>query len=58
MNTSGQEKEGTIKRDMAGHCGERPQYQRTGSPEQHQIEPDGEPLLSPLVTDGVERMSE
>ena len=31
MDTSGQEKEGTTKRDMAVHRGERPQYQWTES---------------------------
>ena len=31
MDTSVQEKEGTTKRDMAAHCGERPQYQGTES---------------------------
>ena len=31
MDTSGQEEEGTTKRDMVAHCGERPQYQGTES---------------------------
>ena len=61
MDSSGQEKEGRTKRDMAVHSGERPQYQGTVLtclPEQQQTEPDEEPLLPPHVPDGAERMSE
>ena len=61
MDTSGQEKEGTTKRDMAVLRGERPQYQGLSldmAPVQQQTEPDGEPMLSPYMPDGAERMSD
>ena len=60
MDTSWLEKEGTTKRDMAAYRGERPQYHGTESrhgPEQQQTETDGEPMLSPHVPDGAEKMN-
>ena len=41
MDLSGQEKEGTAKRDLAAHCGERPQYQGTEFP--HGIQSSSRP---------------